>query len=320
MKQKVIMTVCCLLVVVGNIIAQNGKSSYASVSLHTGMASLGYNVTGLDGVVGTSSSKIGLGVSLKYNYYFSTNWGFGTGIGLSVYNAEATLKGGMDERNTYTLGNYTDDDNSGLPRAFTLRARLENIKEKQNIQFFEIPLTILYQTRFSYGKWGAYGSLGVKLQMPIVKKYEVASYSQSRLNVSGYYTDASQGFDLGAPGMTGLPEHGFGTRENPGKALKWKNSNTELKMGIAGTVELGLISRLNNESDFLIGVYTDYGFSDIMNSSGGSLLTGPSGSYHPDANDNIGKGIVYNGLINSKYTDKIKPLSFGLKLGLRFKL
>jgi len=52
----------------------------------------------------------------------------------------------------------------------------------------------------------------------------------------------------------------------------------------------------------------------------GSLLAGPAGSYHPDANDNIGKGIIYNGLFNSNLTDKITPLSFGLKVGLRFKL
>ena len=217
MKQKVFMAGCCLLLMVGTITAQ--KSSYASVSLHTGMASLGYNVKGLDGVEGTTSSKIGLGLSLKYNYYFSEHLGFGTGIGLSIYNAEALIKGGLNESNMVSLGNYTDDDNSGLPKSFTLRARIADLKEKQNIQFFEIPLTILYQTRFSYGKWGAYGSLGVKLQMPIVKRFEVASYKASQLNVSGLYTDPTQGFEMGGPGMTQLPEHGFGTLENPGKTL-----------------------------------------------------------------------------------------------------
>ena len=319
MRQKIIMTLCCALCMTAPVTAQKVKSSYASVGLHTGSSSSGYNVKGLDGVEGTAGAKIGLGVSLRYNYYFDTHWGFGTGIGLSVYNSQATLHGGMDDKNLYTLGNYMDDDDSGLPQSFTLRARLENVKEKQNIQFFEIPLTLLYQTRFSYGKWGAYGSLGVKLQTPIVKKYEVESHAASRLNVSGFYTDGTQGFDIGAPEMPALPYHGFGTVDNPGKALSWKNTNTELKLGIAGTLEAGAISRLNNESDFLFGAYLDYGFSDIKNSSG-ALLSGPAGSYHPEANENIGKGIIYNGLFNSNHTDKIKPISFGVKLGLRFKL
>ena len=319
MKKRMIVLACCLAILTGNMNAQDGKGSYASVSLHTGMSSLGYTVKGLDGVQGDVKSKIGLGVSLRYNYYFDKHWGFGTGIGLSIYNAQATFPGGMDDKNLYSLGSYKDDDNSGLPQSFNLRARLENATEKQNIQFFEIPITLLYQTRFSYGKWGAYGILGVKVQTPIVKKYEAVSNKESRLNVSGLYTDNTQGFDIGAPGMPPLPEHGFGTIENPGKTLGWKNSNTDLKMGIAGTFEIGVISRLNNESDFLIGAYADYGFSDIKNSSG-SLLAGPTGSYHPEANDNIGKGIIYNGLLNSNLTDKITPLSFGLKLGLRFKL
>jgi hypothetical protein len=321
-----IIAVCCLVWLTGNMVAQQGKGSYASVSLHTGMSSLGYAVKGLDGVDGTTSDKIGLGVSLRYNYYFDTHWGFGTGIGLSIYNAEALLTGGMDDRNRYDLGNYKDDDNSGLPQSFNLRARIANIKEKQNIQFFEIPVTLLYQTRFSYGKWGAYGVLGIKLQMPIVKKFEAASYPEGRLNVSGFYTDGSQGFDLGAyPDTQGLPDHGFGTIENPGKILNWKNSNTDLKFGMAGTFELGVISRLNPESDFLIGAYIDYGLSDIKNKNKDNnntvpLLSGPTGSYHPEANDNIGKGIIYNGLLNTSLTDKITPVSFGLKLGLRFKL
>jgi len=59
--------------------------------------------------------------------------------------------------------------------------------------------------------------------------------------------------------------------------------------------------------------------SDVKNKSV-PLLAGPSGAYHPEANDNIGKGIIYNGLFNTSMTDIITPLSFGVKLGLRFKL
>ncbi|MDR0797027.1 MAG: outer membrane beta-barrel protein [Tannerella sp.] len=318
MKRKTMITVCCLAIWVGNIMAQDGKGSYALVSLNTGLSTLGFKVTGLDGVAGSVTSGVGIGVGIKYNYYFTSHWGIGTGIGLSVYNSSATLKGGMDDKNRYLLGPYMDDDNSGLPKAFELRARVENIKEKQNIQLFEIPLALQYQTRFSYGKWGAYGSLGVKFQLPIVKKFNVASHADGRLNVSGYYTDGSQNFDMGAPGTLPLPDHGFGTVDNPGKTLKWKGDTT-LKTGMAGTLEAGVISRLNDESDFLIGAYLDYGFNDIKDSNI-PLIEGPAESYHPAANDNIGKGIVYNGLLNTSLTDRIKPLSFGIKLGIRFKL
>ena len=319
MKKKLFFSLCCLFFLACNITAQKEKSSYASVDLNVGSTSLGFSVKGLDGSAGSAKSKIGAGVNVKYNYYFNNSWGIGTGIGLSMYKSDALLNGGMNGNNTtYPLGSYVDDDDSGLPQNFELRGRLENIKEKQNIQLFEIPVTVLYQKRFSYGKWGAYGNLGIKIQMPVVKKFEVASNTESKLNVSGYYTDGTQGFDMGAPGTPELPYHGFGTVSNPGKALSWKN-NTELKLGIAGTFEAGALHRLNNESDFLFGLYIDYGFSDIKYSNI-ELLSGPTDSYHPDANDNIGKGIIYNGLLNSNNTDKITPLSFGVKIGLRFKL
>ena len=319
MKQNRIIAICCLVFMMGNLSAQIVKRTYASVSLHTGQSSLGYNVKGLDGVAGSTSEKIGFGVSARYNRYFNAHWGFGTGIGLSIYNAEAMLSGGMDDKNTYSLGNFKDDDDSGLPQSFNLRARVENMKEKQQIQFFEIPVTLLYQSLFSRGQWGIYGSLGIKLQAPIVKKFEAVNNAESRLNVSGFYTDNSQGFDMGAPGMPALPEHGFGTIGNPGKALKWKHNNTALNFGVAGTLEAGIISRLNFGSDLLIGGYLDYGFNDVKKNNR-TLLSGPVGSYHPEANDNIGKGMIYNGLLNSNHTDIVKPLSFGLKVGLRFKI
>ena len=316
MKLKIFISVCCLLFSVCNITAQKEKSSYASVALNVGMTSLGLSVTELDGSDGSAKSKIGAGITAKYNYYFNNHWGIGTGLGLSLYKSDAVFNGDMNS--FFSLGTFVDDDESGLPKNFELRGRIENIKEKQNVQLFEIPVTALYQTRFSYGKWGAYGSLGVKIQLPIVKKFEVASNTESKLNVSGYYTDGTQGFEMGAPGTPELSYHGFGTVSNPGKTLGWKD-NTDLKLGIAGTFEAGALHRLNNESDFLFGLYVDYGFSDIKKNNI-TLLSGPAGNYHPDANDNIGNGIIYNGLLNSKHTDKVIPLSFGIKIGLRFKL
>ena len=318
MKRKIVYTLCWMAFLTGSITAQKERSSYLSADINAGLSSLSHSVTGLDGQAGSAKSKAGFGLNAKYSYYFNRNWGIGTGLGLSIYNSSSIIHGGMSDNNLYRLGSYIDDDNSGLPKNFELRGRLENIKEKQNIQLFEIPLTVLYQTRFSYGKWGAYGSLGVKFQLPITKKYEAVKNYGSVFNVSGYYTDATQSFDMGAPGNPSVEQHGFGTLENPGPALGWKGG-VELKTGIAGTFEAGAIYRLTGESDFCFGVFVDYGFSDIKKENG-SLLSGPANAYHPEANNNIGKGIIYNGLLNSNHTDKITPVSFGVKIGVRFKL
>lgn len=318
MRKKIISMACCLMLGIVNTTAQNEKSTYVSVHINTGLTSLGFKVKEFNSSAGNVSSKIGVGFNANYNYYFNKHWGIGTGLGLSAYKTRASLKGGMDEGNVYALGTYIDDDGSGLPRNFNLRGHIENLEEKQTIQMFEIPLAALYQTRFSYGKWGAYGSVGLKLRIPVSKNFEVTPKASGRLNVSGYYTDDTQGFDMGAPDNPSVAQHGFGTLENPGTTLKWKGSSS-LKTGLAITFDAGAIHRLTNESDLCFGLYADCGMNDIKNRET-TLLSGPTGSYHPDANHHIGKGITYNGLLNSNHTNKVIPLSFGIKIGVRFKL
>lgn len=318
MRKKIINMACCLMLGIINTTAQNEKHSYVSVHINTGLTSLGFKVKELNGSAGNSSSKIGVGFNANYNYYFNKHWGVGAGLGLSAYKTRASLKGGMNESSIYALGSYIDDDGSGLPRNFDLRGRIENIEEKQNIQLFEIPVAALYQTRFSYGKWGAYGSFGLKFRIPVSKKFEVPSKTSGRLNVSGFYTDNTQEFDMGAPDNPPVTQHGFGTLANPGATCKWEGSSS-LKTGLAITFDVGAIHRLTNESDLCFGLYADCGINDIKNSKI-ALLTGPTGSYHPDANHHIGKGITYNGLLNSNHTNKVIPLSFGIKIGVRFNL
>ena len=320
MKKNIIIIMFILAFVVVDAMAQNGKSSYISANVNFGSTSLGFKVKELDGSVGNAGGKIGTGINIKYNYYFS-KWGIGVGAGLSNYKSRASIKGGMKDNSVYNLGTYIDDDAmSGLPRNFTLRGRLENISEKQNITFFELPVTALYHTRFSYGKWGAYGSLGIKILMPVSKKYEVEKKTSSKLNVSGFYTDDTQDFDMGAPGNPSVVKYGFGTLDSPAATLKWKG-DSKLNIGYAATFDVGALYRLTNESDMFFGLFLDYCMNEIKNKSI-SLLSGPAGSsgYQPDANNNIGNGIIYNGLLDSNQTDRIIPLSFGVKIGVRFKI
>ena len=307
---------CCLMLFAVNMTAQNDKSSYVSANLNAGLTSLNFSVKEFNGSTANASNKIGVGMNAKYNYYFNKHWGIGAGLGFSNYKSRTFFNGGLTE--VYDLGAYVDDDASGAPKNFNLKARIENIEEKQNIFFLEIPITVLYQTRFSYGKWGAFGSVGVKVLMPVSRKFEVVKNATSKLNVSGLYTDNTQGFEMGAPETPSVEQHGFGTLDNPTASLKWK-SDTEMKTAYAISFDFGALHRLTEGSDLFFGPYIDYILNDIKNKNV-PLITGPKGSYHPDANNNIGKGIVYNGLINSVHTDKVIPFSIGIKIGVRFKL
>ena len=61
-------------------------------------------------------------------------------------------------------------------------------------------------------------------------------------------------FSIGAP----VPHHGFGTINDPGRELDWSGKN-KLKLGVAGTAELGFLFTLGEDTDLLLGGYIDYG-------------------------------------------------------------
>lgn len=124
--------------------------------------------------------------------------------------------------------------------------------------------------------------------------------------------------DVGSPSEAPVPHHGFGTINDPGRELDWSGKN-KLKLGVAGTAELGFLFTLGEDTDLLLGGYIDYGFTNMKKKKDQGLLATPV-SYHPDGNMTVGKGIPYNGMMNSNVTDKVKVMSFGVKLGVRFKL
>jgi len=295
----------------GSLVAQE-KESYFSVSGSAGSSSLQYKL----GSEGSRESKLGYGVQLGYSYFFNPHWGLSTGVGLSHYKSIGKLKGDLGVNDYMNLGNRVDDDDiSGNPRDYELRARIGNWRESQTALLLEIPLMGMYQTRFGDSeRWGMYGGLGVKLQIPINAKYEVQENSQ--LNISGYYPHSN--IDKGAPGLPPVPQHGYGTTEDVKGSLGWKD-DIGLKVGVAGSAELGFLVDLGSDLDLMLGGYIDYGFINIQKNKTDNLLIAPA-TYHPGANNRIGDGIDYKGILDSNKTDKVNLLSFGVKLGLKFKL
>jgi len=313
------LSVCLFIVFTASTLyAQEQKLSYFTVSGSVGSSVMDYDLKGLNGD-GKTNSGLGYGLQVGYSYYFNSHWGLSTGVGVSRYQAKGKLTGDLSDGVYYNLGMFRDDDYvPGSPQDFQLRARVGNLEERQTAYMLEIPLMIQYQTRFGETRaWGMYGGLGVKVQIPVYGKYKMRNGENTQLNVSGYYEGIPA--DVGAPTQPPVPQHGYGTITNPGSKLGW-NNDIKLKTGVAGTAELGFLVRLDEGCDLMLGGYIDYGFNDLQKHGDRGLFTAPA-SYHPDANDgNIGKGIVYNGMINSDSADKLKLLSFGGKVTIRFQL
>lgn len=298
------------------------KGSYITVSGGIGSSAFDYKLTGRYNdnrtEKGKRSGKLGYGVDVKYTYLFNRHWGITSGIGLSRYATEGKLTGDIRDDQYMPLGNLTDNDTEGRPRHYELRARLKNLKESQTAWMAEIPLMATYQTWFKgdSARWGMYAGAGIKLQLPVSAKFKIKNGETGELNVSGYYKDIPT--DMGSPSNPPVPQHGYGTITNPNEKLDW-DDKLKLKPGIAAAAELGFMRKLGDNTDLLLGGYIDYGLNDIKKHKDRNLLKAPA-VYHPDADNKVGTAITYNGMINSTATGKIRLISFGVKLGVRFKL
>ncbi len=292
------------------------KGSFLTVSGSLGSSSFDYKLRSLN-EEGTRKGQLGYGIDLRYSYFFNPHWGVTTGVGISRYATKGKLVGGITDNSYYELGMQTDNDIEGRPRDFELRARVKNLEEKQTAYFIEIPLMLSHQTHFGdSAKWGMYGGVGAKVQFPVDSKFRIQNGSNSEFNVSGWYEGIPT--DMGAPSNPPVPQHGYGTITDPNSSLNW-DDKAKLKMGIALTAELGVMFDLGKGMDLMVGGYVDYGLNDIKK-NGNQDLFKAKGVYHPGADNKIGNGIKYNGMLNSNVTNKVKLISFGGKLALRFKL
>lgn len=293
------------------------KGSYLTISGSVGSSRLDYTINGLN-QPGETKGILGYGIEIKYSYFFTGNWGITSGIGVASYGAKGKWKGGITENSYFNLGTLTDNDPGNGPVDYELRARVSNLEEKQTVYMVEIPLMLSYQTYFNCESscWGLYGGVGAKLQLPVSSTFSIQNGSDSQLNISGYYSGIP--VDMGSPGNPPVPQHGYGTITDPGSAHGW-DDDADLKTGVAATAELGVMFSLGRTTDLKVGGYIDYGLTDIKKSNSKGLVTAPA-AYHPAADNNIGNGIRYNGMLNSDITGRIKPFSFGAKVALYFKL
>ncbi|WP_291530068.1 OmpA family protein [Bacteroides sp. UBA939] len=302
MRKKISLTIIALMLII-TIHAQE-KGLYITGAGHLGGTSLGYKVD-------DTWSKFGLGYggTIGIQYFFNYNWGIAGGVGLSCYKSSAKYNGEFTYEGLYDLDGLVTGDPMG--EYYNLQLGLGNWKETQKAYFLEIPIMAMYQKKWGLKQSvGMYFGLGVKLQLPIIsQEYEVNKGSE--LSVSGYYPQSDLTID-------DLPARGFGKTIESGY-----KGDMDLKLGLAGTAELGLLFRLSSRVDLTLGAYVDYGFLNMKkgNKTEQEYLIGPNegaNTIHPASY--VGDNLQYNGYVNSSIVDRVNPLSIGGKLGIRVKL
>lgn len=304
------------------------KGSYLNVSGGLGLQGFKYNPKGIT-PNNYNNLLLGWNGGIGYSYFFTKHFGFNIGVGMSYFRSSGGYNVKFNKYEYYDLGNQIDDDfyveNPNM--FFNLRARLQDWKEVQTGYTFDIPLMFMFQNRFGEKKkHGFYAGLGAKIQIPFIStRYEVIDArfaNQGRLNISGYYPDWHMEIAAGGTEDPQVPQHGYGTIHNPNEALGWKG-NAKVKTSYSLISEIGFMYAITKRIDFMYGLYFDYGLNNIKADGEKTPLMVANNPYHsgyPAGERYVGKGIAYNGFMNSDRTDYINLVSMGIKLGLRIQL
>ncbi len=173
-------------------------------------------------------------------------------------------------------------------QAYSFMANYKDWKEKQQVLFFEVPLVLQYKCALS-PKFGLLASAGANISLPITANYKT---SGGQIVTSGYYSQYNVV-------LSNMPQHGFSTFTNSYKG------DVSLKPAYLGVAELGGLIRIAEKTELYIGGYLNYGLNNVLKSDS-KLMFQPDGTY--------------NSVFASDLTNKVIPMSVGVKLGLYWRL
>ena len=236
------------------------------------------------------SGNFGLG----YHFFFTTEFGIGTGAELALYNTN--FKMNKYDVNSMAIDIVGDD--------FEFRSTISGYSENERVTLLKIPLMLQIQ---SGGKQQYYMAVGGKVGFPLNGKF---NSTISSLYNSGYYEYENSIYDS-------QEFLGFGKFIN-----KKYEGDLTFKTTFFISIEAGLKSRISEKSFLYFGAYLDYGLNNIIDAP-----TEPS----PFAEYNVDNKPPFkvNSVLISQYglgndtspqlfADKVKPMAMGLKMRLAF--
>ncbi len=283
------------------------KGSYFQFGIGAGISDLLYTVE-----AGTQTVLPSLTANIGYTYFFLPWMGIGTGAHVSHYGAIAKLDGEYGkEIDTWNGVSDTDGD------TYNHRTRMQNWKERQLIYMVEIPLALHFQQNWGY-RTGLYAQVGAKFGLPVYSDYKVLSGSMRHVGEYPQYDWKIFGENETA--------HGFGFEDNAGQNGSVKGlptaKNNQFRYNIAAFFEIGALFQVSNRVDLFLGVYFNYGFTNIDPYSGTIKPNnqekqdiGFKNADHQFMND-------YQGVLATKQAQGsginggINPLSAGIKFGV----
>lgn len=218
-------------------------------------------------------------INLHYRYAPNERWSFGTGIDFTSYRAESEYDyldrtmSRVDPENGYT---------------YTYHVNFNNWREVQNSINLEIPLGAYYRLPLN-DVWGLVAGGGVKLELPISKRYKTRNdKSDGYLDRAGYFEETNVDY-------SDMPQHDFFKSNDYQGNAKMKGTGLGLFIDLVATRPLK-----DNKSIYFGGYYSH----SVLNNNG--------------ANNNLYDASTnkYSGVVSSDLASRNQFMAVGLKVGL----
>lgn len=261
------------------------KGHYLWFHAGGGLGQLGYDVQGGNTQFYMPSAQAGI----NYTYYFLPWFGLGTGVGVAYYTSEAHLTRQMQ----WEGATDTESDN------YTHRVDFLNWRERQNDIMVEIPLMLSFRTTPKKGSF--YFNIGAKAGIPVYANYV---HNRGDMIHSGYYPK----WDVVLQDLPGRFETEELKRSQEGSIY-----DKLQKINAAGFAELGATIRMDETTDFTLGVYANYYITNhsAVKEADATDLGFRNAEYHTEFMNQ------YEGLTGTKHIGAMHPWSAGIKIGIQ---
>lgn len=239
----------------------------------------------------------GAQVQGTYTFFFHKYVGITAGIGFSM--ATGSMRGAFQDT-VRLLGYYSEDSYTPNQTAtyYYLNCDYQKFHESEQLYMFDVPVGITGRVSLT-DRWLLRGTAGVGLNVVLT----------SHFKGDGELTTTSDWPDLNLHIDPDMPQHGFSKYFMGG--YKGSFGNTfPVSMTVFG--DFGAHYQHTKRIGFYAGVYFSYNcFSNIR-------PVVDAGNHMPELVYFEDNQYRYGGMINSKFTESIHPLSVGLKFGVTF--
>jgi len=227
---------------------------------------------------GDKNGRFGATAGAYYRYAYWRNVHLFTGLGATLYSERSKY----DNLVTEVYGVHPDNG-----KQYTFKAAFINWEEIQRTVNLELPVGAFYTNFINRSIWRFMVGGGVKLEIPIVKRYVTDNGSEGVMKRSGYFQDTNVEYD-------DLDNHGFYS------STSFNGKATTRFANVALFCDAGLSYPIDAERSIYFGFYFSHGLLNLSKGSGKDL-------FNPESNS-------YSGIVSSNLVDKAYQMAVGLRV------